>query len=129
MVSRTLAAISDDKSLILFNTVVLSSGNIDLLISKLGITIKQYYSRMSALTNAGLIQRNNRKYSLTSFGKVIYAAQVLIGRAKQNFWNLKAIDSVVDNELKEIILGCNRNKAAEIYNNRPSIAPQQPNAF
>src|SRR6266516_3828493 len=94
MVSETLTAISDDKSLVLFNTIALSSGNTDILISKLGLTRKQYYSRMYALTNAGLITRSNGKYSLTSFGKIVYEAQILIGKAKQNYWKLKAIDSI-----------------------------------
>lgn len=145
MLSHTLAAISDDKSLILFNTVALSSENTDLLISKLGLTRKQYYSRMSALINAGLVSRNNRKYSLTSFGRVVYEAQVLIGKAKQNFWKLKAVDSmessgqgltieerskivdslIIDTDLKEILLGRNKNQATERNINRPLIAQQQ----
>ena len=131
MVSDILTAISDDKSLVLFDTIALSSGNTDILIRKLGLTRKQYYSRMYALTNAGLITRSNGKYSLTSFGKIVYEAQILIGSAKQNYWKLKAIDSIesssrkmtteernkiidtliVDNELKEILLDRNKNAA------------------
>jgi len=145
MVSDILTAISDDKSLVLFNTIALSSGNTDILISKLGLTRKQYYSRMYALTNAGLIRRSNGKYSLTSFGKIVYEAQILIGRAKQNYWKLKAIDSIesssrkmtteernkiidtliVDNELKEMLLCPNKNKAVEKNINQPLFAPQQ----
>src|SRR5262249_2827548 len=53
-----------------------------------------YYSRMSALTNAVLISRSNGKYFLTSFGKVVYEAQLLIEKAKQNYWKLRAIDSI-----------------------------------
>src|SRR5438874_8869481 len=94
MVSDILTAISDDKALVLFNTIALSSGNTDTLISKLRLSRKQYYSRMSALTNAGLITRTNGKYSLSSFGKIAYEAQTLIGKAKQNYWKLKAIGSI-----------------------------------
>lgn len=140
VVSDILTALSDDKSLILFNTVALSSGNSDVLINKLGITIRQYYSRMSALINAGLISRSNGKYSLTSFGRIVYEAQILIGKAKQNFMKLKAIDSIessnrltieernkiiesliVDNDLKEVLLGHKK----EIDNKRELVAPQQ----
>ena len=46
------------------------------------------------MTNAGLITRTNGKYSLSSFGKIAYEAQTLIGKAKQNYWKLKAIDSI-----------------------------------
>jgi hypothetical protein len=152
MVLDILTAISDDKSLVLFNTVALSSGNTDILISKLGITIKQYYSRMSALTNAGLVRRSNGKYSLTSLGRIVYEAQILIAKAKQNFMKLKAVDSIessnqltieerikiidsliVDTDLKEILLGRNKNEEKDV--NRPLVAqqpylePQQRNAF
>ena len=142
MVSDILTAISDDKSLALFNTIALSSGNTDVLMSKLGFTRKQYYSRMYALTNAGLITRSNGKYSLTSFGKIVYEAQILIGKAKQNYWKLKAIDSIessghelsseerckiinsliVDNDLKEILLARNKN---ESQNEPLVVLPQQ----
>jgi hypothetical protein len=49
---------------------------------------------MSDLTNAGLILRKNGKYFLTSFGKVVYEAQELIGKAVQQSSKLKAIDSI-----------------------------------
>jgi predicted transcriptional regulator len=94
MVSKILTAISDDKSLVLFNAIALSSANSDMLIYKLGLTRKQYYSRMAALTNAGLISRRNGRHFLSSVGKVVYKAQLLIGKAKQNFWKLRAIDSI-----------------------------------
>ncbi|MDQ6864334.1 MAG: hypothetical protein M3044_10970 [Thermoproteota archaeon] len=93
-ITDTFKAISDDKSLALFNTVALSSGNTGLLITRLELTRKQYYSRMSDLINAGLMIRQNGKYFLTSFGKVVYEAHVLIGKAIQIYWKLKAIDSI-----------------------------------
>jgi len=142
MVSDILTAISDDKSLVLFNTIALSSGNTDILISKLGLTRKQYYSRMYALTNAGLIRRSNGKYSLTSFGKIVYEAQILIGRAKQNYWKLKAINSIEssaramsteelskiietlisEDDLKEILLGWNKTNLIE---KEPLVTPDK----
>jgi predicted transcriptional regulator len=93
-VSDTLSAISNDKSLVLFNTIALASGDSSILISKLNLTRKQYYSRMSDLTNAGLILRKNGNYFLTSFGKVVYEAHELIGKAIQHLSKLKAIDSI-----------------------------------
>jgi predicted transcriptional regulator len=92
-ITDTFKAISDDKSLIMFNTIALSSGNTDILMGRLGLTTKQYYSRMSGLVKAGLIMRKNSKnYSLTSFGKVVYEAQMLVGKGIQNYWKLEAID-------------------------------------
>ena len=53
-----LSSISDDKSLLLFNTIALSNleGN-NILISQLKFTRKQYNSRISALLNANLVSR------------------------------------------------------------------------
>jgi predicted transcriptional regulator len=93
-VSDILSAISDDKSLVLFNTIALASGDSSILISRLDLTDKQYYSRIFDLINAGLLRRINGKYFVTSFGKVVYKAQELIGMAAQYSSRLKAIDSV-----------------------------------
>ena len=93
-VSDILSAISDDKSLVLFNTITLATGDSSILTSRLNLTRKQYYSRMSDLTNAGLILRKNGKYFLTSYGKVVYEAQGLIGKAVQYSSKDKAIDSI-----------------------------------
>src|SRR6266571_5837790 len=93
-VSNILSAISNAKSLVLFNTVALEAGNSDILRTRLELTRKQYYSRMSEMTDAGLIIRKNGKYLLTSFGRVVYEAQMIIGRGIQNYWKLKAIDSI-----------------------------------
>ena len=92
-VSDTLSAISDDRSMVLFNTITLASGDSSILISRLNLTHKQYYSRMSDLINAGLVRRMNGKYFVTSFGKVVYKAQELIGMAVRYSSKLKAIDS------------------------------------
>jgi len=89
-----LRAISDHKSLVLLSAIALSSCDTSILLSKLEITKKQYYSRISALVKTGLIMRKNGDYFLTSFGKVVYEAQKLIENARQNYWKLKAIDSI-----------------------------------
>ncbi|PWU81267.1 MAG: hypothetical protein DLM72_07905 [Candidatus Nitrosopolaris wilkensis] len=91
-VPNILRAISDDKSIVLFNTIALASGG-DILISSLKLTRKQYYSRISALIKAELIKRQNGKYILTSFGKIVYDFQAKVGHAVTNYWKLKAIDS------------------------------------
>jgi hypothetical protein len=93
LLANTLKAIADDKSLVLFNTIAIEGGDSDILVRRLCLTRKQYYSRISALSKAGLISRNNRRYRVTSFGKIVYDAQLMIGRAANTFWKLKAIDS------------------------------------
>ena len=46
------------------------------------------------MLKAGLISRKNSQYHLTSFGKIVYDAQLMIGRELTQFGNLKAIDSL-----------------------------------
>ena len=89
----------DDKSLSLFDTIALSSANTDILINRLGLTKKQYYPRIYDLRRVGLIRKNNAKYHLTAFGKVVYEGQKLIGKGIQDYWKLKAIDSIESFEI------------------------------
>jgi hypothetical protein len=85
--------ISDDKSLLILNTIFLASGDSsDILIKQLKLTRKQYYSRITRLVK-GRVKRQKGRYFLTSFGVVIYDAQRLLGNAVKNYWKLKAIDS------------------------------------
>jgi hypothetical protein len=95
-------AIADDISLALFNTIAIEGGDSDILITRLHITRRQFYSRITALQKTGLISRKNCKYVLTSLGLIVYDRQLMIGRARETdtFWRLKAIDSLeIDNKL------------------------------
>jgi predicted transcriptional regulator len=97
MVSPTdiLGAISDDRSLLLFNAIALSnSESSDILATRLNLTRKQYYSRMSELVRTNLVNRRNGKYFLTSMGKIVYDAQTTIRKAIADYWKLKAIDEL-----------------------------------
>ena len=93
-IANILSTIADDKSLVLFNTIAIAGGDSDILITRLDVTRKQYYSRISALMKTGLISRKDRQYMLTSLGKIVYDAQLMIGRATNTYWKLKAIDSI-----------------------------------
>jgi predicted transcriptional regulator len=44
--------------------------------------------------DAGLVKRHKRKYSLTLLGKVVYDSQMMVGKALQDYWKLKAIESI-----------------------------------
>jgi polyhydroxyalkanoate synthesis regulator phasin len=100
LVDDVFRSISDKKSLELFRIVALANsqpdGTGDVLISKTRLTRKQYYVRMSGLIKAGLIKRRNGRHSLTALGKVVYNAQMKIENAINNYWKLKAIDSLED---------------------------------
>ena len=88
-----LNAISNDKAFLLFKTIALANAG-NMSVSKLELTRKQYYSIMSGLIKAGLVKRKNRKYFLTALGKIVYCAQLITENALNNYWKLKAIDSL-----------------------------------
>jgi hypothetical protein len=92
-VESILQALAVDKSLVLFNTIALASTDTEILMKKLALSRKQYYSKMSALLRTGLVKRRNKKYFLSSFGKIVYDAQLIIGKALGSYWKLAAIDS------------------------------------
>ena len=77
-----LKTIADDKTLVLFNTIAVSN---DIFIGILGLR-KQYYSRLSALLKAGLVKRESGKYSLSTFGIIVYLTQEIIGKAVNQSW-------------------------------------------
>lgn len=72
--------ISDENALTLFKRIALSEANKSALL-KAGLTKKQYYVRISRLMDAGLIKRYYGKYSLTSFGCVVYGSLMTISNA------------------------------------------------
>lgn len=101
-------SLSDDRSFELFRIIASDTRNSDfanqsngsrvintqLLMSKVNLTRKQYYSRVSTLVSSGLVKRSNGKYILTSLGRVAYSASDLIDKAIHNHWKLKAIDAL-----------------------------------
>ena len=92
--AAVLKTIADDKSLELFSIVAREKIDSRNLKTKMRVTRKQYYSRLSRMTKAGLVRRKNGKYILTTFGKIVYESKVTIENALNNYWKLKAIDSL-----------------------------------
>ena len=93
-VSAILKKISDDKTLTLFNSIAITMGDRNIHLREMGLTSKQYYSRISGLMAAGLIRRQRGKYSLTLMGKIVYDAHLNIDKALSYYWKLKAIESI-----------------------------------
>jgi predicted transcriptional regulator len=94
-ITSILKKISDDKALVLFNSIAVSTNNERLIpLREINLSTKQYYSRISGLMYAGLIKRYKGKYSLTLLGKVVYDSQLTIGKALAYYWKLKVIESV-----------------------------------
>jgi hypothetical protein len=93
--ANILGAISNGNALAVFKTIADTKGDTDILRTKLNITRKQYYSRISGLLKTGLVKRKNGRYSLTVFGELVYDAAMTLEKAfnNNNYWKLKAIDS------------------------------------
>jgi hypothetical protein len=102
LVEDVFSAISDNKSLSLFNFIGITSSGPpasdighpkgEILISRLNLTRKQYYTRINQLRGAGLISKKGTRFVLTSLGRVVYETHKTIGVAIQNRWKLHAID-------------------------------------
>ena len=91
--------ISQIRALRILEAIVSARSNGELLLTELKLTRKQFYTSMSLLKQSGLVKKQNGRYLLTAFGKVIYSAQInletKIQNALANYWKLKAIDSLV----------------------------------
>jgi hypothetical protein len=96
-ITSVLKVISDEKALLIFNTIAVSDNNNDdrfISLKEMNLSTKQYYSRTSGLLKAGLIKRRRGKYSLTFLGRVVYDSQMMLGEALSQYWKLKAIESI-----------------------------------
>jgi DNA-binding HxlR family transcriptional regulator len=95
-ITSVLKVISDEKALVLFNNIVVSDNNNHRFISlkKINLSTKQYYSRLSGILKAGLINRHKGKYIPTLLGRVVYDSQMVIEEALSHYWKLKAIDQI-----------------------------------
>ena len=104
-ITSILKRVSDDKTLVLFNSIAVSSTNNDRYIplKEMNLSTKQYYSRIAGLLDAGMIKRHKGKYFLTMLGKVVYESQMIIGKTLAYYWKLKAIESIETSTTSGII--------------------------
>ena len=93
-VEDILHSISDGKSLDLFRSIAKGSVESEVLKETKAISRKQFYTRTSQLLQAGLIKRSKGNFSLTSLGIIVYHAELIIEAGVNNYWKLKAIDSI-----------------------------------
>jgi predicted transcriptional regulator len=93
-VEDVLKAVSDSKSLDMFRSIAKGSIESEVLKETKGLSKKQYYFRMRQLLKAGLVRRIKGSFSLTCLGAVVYHAQLIVEKGVNNYWKLKAIDSI-----------------------------------
>jgi predicted transcriptional regulator len=77
------------KPLSIFLTIADTNSNGEISSKKLGLSRKQYYSRISAMVETDLIKRHSGRYYLTPFGKVIYSSIMIIKNALNNYYILR----------------------------------------
>jgi len=82
-----LQAISDQLSIDIMTAIYNHVANPYNLMQILNITPKQYYSRTSRLLKIGLVSRTDGEISLTSLGRLVYAAQLKIAAAFRTLRN------------------------------------------
>ena len=88
-----LRVISDNKALVLFNIIALTEGA-PIQIRKIGLTTRQYYSRLSRLTKTGLVTRKNGRYFLTLLGEIVYEIHMSACKVLSYYWKLKILESI-----------------------------------
>jgi hypothetical protein len=99
-----LRALSDDKALTLFSTIALGkSYDYRTLMKNIGITERQYYSKLRRITNIGLVKRESGKYMVTTLGNIVYEAVSIVDKAMKYYWALKAIELFHGSSTADII--------------------------
>lgn len=96
-----LSLIAERKCSIIFRIIGEFEGPAELQITRLNMTRKQFYSRISQLLKNDLIKKIHGKYELTLFGRVVFGIENKIQHSIDNYWKLKAIETL-DESLPEI---------------------------
>ena len=101
---NVLKVIADDKALTLFNSIAILGEENGCVpsIKEMNLTTKQYYSRIEGLTKADLIKRTKGRYSLTMLGKIVYAVYLGIDKVLNDYWKLKALESIEASSLGQL---------------------------
>jgi predicted transcriptional regulator len=72
-IADIISSVSNEVGLLLFEAIATSDNHdSDMLLTKFGLTNRQFYPTMKRLMDVGLVKRINGKYRLTTFGKVVF---------------------------------------------------------
>ena len=91
---QVLKVISDQISMDIVTAISNNVTNSDNIMQILNLTRKQYYSRCSRLLNIGIVGKQNGEIMLTSFGRLVYNAQLKIANAFSHSSQLRMIDVI-----------------------------------
>ncbi len=88
-----ISSITDDSSLSIIEAIKANhDARTPVLLTRLKISRKQYYSRITRLLKAGIVSKKQGQYRLTSFGIIFVHAVDIMNDAAQNKWRLDALD-------------------------------------
>jgi hypothetical protein len=93
-VVEILSLIAEPKCSTIFRTMGEFGEPTELHITRLKMTRKQFYSRLNQLIKSDLVKRTHGKYELTLFGKVVFEIEEKIQHSIDNYWKLKAIETL-----------------------------------
>ena len=98
-----LKMVTNENTLKILNQIIDYNNNNDnykdgntLSLSKIGLTRKQFYTKLNELITRGIIKREKGKYYLTTFGKIVYDLTCEYMRKLdsviEDCWKFKALD-------------------------------------
>ena len=94
-----LKMVTNENTLKILNQIIDNNNYKDgntLSLSKIGLTRKQFYTRLNELITRGIIKREKGKYYLTTFGKIVYDLTFEYMRKLdsviEDCWKFKALD-------------------------------------
>ena len=91
---QVLKVISDQITIDIVTAISNNVTNSDNIMQILDLTRKQYSSRCSRLSNIGLVSKQNGEMMLTSFGRIVYNAQLKIANAFSHSSQLRMVDAI-----------------------------------
>lgn len=98
-----LKMVTNENTLKILNQIIDYNNNNDnykdgntLSITKIGLTRKQFYTKLNELITRGIIKKEKGKYYLTTFGKIVYDLTFEYKRKLdsviEDCWKFKALD-------------------------------------
>lgn len=90
-----LEALANESSIKIFKQASTGLKSGETVLEKMGLTKRQFYSRLKKLVNLGLISKTEGVYKHTSLGSLVNSIQIKpLEEALVNYWNLLAIDEL-----------------------------------
>ena len=86
-IQKVLSAISNEESQEMIKIIDDGKNSYD-VVQKGKMTRKQYYLRLAKLEKLDLVKKVGKRYTLTTFGNVIYEAQLRLVLAVNNQWKM-----------------------------------------